>query len=135
MMLPNYLVTLPHFLAFLGMGLLLLGVFASLYTFVTPQNELALVRQGNVAAALMLIGALLGFALPVAAAAGQSFTLMRMTQWGMAAGLAQLLVYALMRLTWRGITADIESNNVAVGLLAGMVSVCTGVINAGVLSG
>lgn len=36
-MIPNYLTNLPEFAAFFAMGLLLLGVFWSLYTLVTPR--------------------------------------------------------------------------------------------------
>src|SRR5260370_22755935 len=43
------------------MALALVAVFLTVYTWVTPYREIALIRQGNMAAALSLSGALLGF--------------------------------------------------------------------------
>ena len=49
---------LPAFAAFFATAVVLLGGFLALYVVVTPYNELALIREGNAAAALSLGGAL-----------------------------------------------------------------------------
>ena len=58
--------SLPAFASFFLTAVVLLGVFAVLYELVTPYNELALIREGNAAAAITLGGAIIGFALPIA---------------------------------------------------------------------
>ena len=46
----GYVSGLPDFLAYFVTGMVLLVVFATIYTLVTPQKELTLVRAGNAAA-------------------------------------------------------------------------------------
>jgi len=72
------------FLAFLGVASVLLAVFLTVYTSITPLREWALIRQGNQAVALSLGGALIGFALPLASAIAQTHSLTDMiilTRW------------------------------------------------------
>ncbi len=130
-MIPNYLTELPQFLALLGMGVLLLGVFYSLYTFLTPHSELALIFEGNTAAAIMLAGAMLGFALPVAVSLAHSSSVMALAQWGASAMVVQLAAYAALRLLHRGLHTAIEQNRVSIALWAATMSLALGMLNAG----
>lgn len=129
-MLPNYLQALPQFLSYLGLGLLLLAVFWSLYTWLTSHDEMALIRAGNNSAALMLIGALIGFLLPLCTAIAQRSTTMALIQWAVLAMLVQLAVYALLRLLLPSLHRDIEQDRVSMALLAGFISVAAGWINS-----
>ena len=52
-----------HFLVAFGLAALFLGVFKRLYQLSTPYDEAKLIGQGNVAAAVALGGAIIGFAL------------------------------------------------------------------------
>lgn len=126
-----YLSTLPHFVTIFATGLLLLALFWSLYTFATPHDELALIRAGNVSAAIMLAGAMLGFAMPVAVAMARSEDLMQLLQWGSVALLVQFAVYLFLRLMHRNLHQAIEQNQISVALWAATLSLCTGIINAG----
>ena len=54
------------FLIYFAVALLLFVAFTFVYVIVTPYNEIALIREGNTAAAISLSGAMLGFALPLA---------------------------------------------------------------------
>lgn len=132
-MMPNYLSNLPEFAAFLAMGLLLLAVFWSLYTLATPHSELELIRAGSVSAAVMLAGAMLGFAIPVAVAMARSEDLMQLTQWGGIALIVQFGAYVLLRLTHRQLHEAIEQDRLSVALWAATLSLCAGIINAGAL--
>ena len=55
------IVNLPNFVAYFGASVLLLAAFLALYTLITPIREWQLIRQGNVAAAVSLVGAMIGF--------------------------------------------------------------------------
>ena len=72
MPLPQLLAGLPAFLLCFALGLALLAVFLAVYLAVTPYNEIALIREGNAAAAISLGGATLGFVLPLSRAIAQS---------------------------------------------------------------
>lgn len=129
-MLPNYLQALPQFLVSFALGALLLGVFTSLYTWMTKHEEFALIRSGNSSATLMLVGALSGFLLPLCKGLAQQVTHMALVQWAVVAMLVQLGVYALLRLLLPSLHDDIEEDRVSMALLAGFLSVAAGWINA-----
>jgi len=59
---------LPVFLSYWLCSLGLLGAFTLVYLYWTPYKELALIREGNLAAACSLGGAILGFVAAVAVA-------------------------------------------------------------------
>ena len=133
-MLPNYLSALPHFLSYFAMAALLLGVFWSMYTFLTPHDELALIRQGNISAATALVGALIGFALPVAAANLHSVSIMALIQWSLVAMALQLGVYALLRLMMPQLGASIAADRPAASILLAGISIVCGILNAAAMS-
>jgi len=130
-MIPNYLSNLPEFVAFFATGVLLLGVFWALYTLATPHSELQLIGMGNVSAAVMLAGAMLGFALPVAVAMAKSEDVMQLAQWGGVALIVQFGAYLCLRLLNRGLHEAIEQDRLSVALWAATLSLCAGIINAG----
>jgi hypothetical protein len=61
-------------LAFVVAGLFTIA-FKYIYQWVTPYNEKALIRAGNVTAAIALAGALIGYALPLASALSHTVSL------------------------------------------------------------
>lgn len=132
-MMSNYLSTMPHFASFFGVGILLLALFWTLYTFATPHDDLALIRAGNVSAAIMLAGAMLGFALPVGVALAKSADLMQLAQWGSVALLVQIAAYVLLRLMHRGLHQAIEQDQLSVAVWAATMSLSAGIVNAGAL--
>jgi putative membrane protein len=113
---------------------LLLCVFFLIYTRTTPFNEMALIRQGNVAAALTLGGALIGFSLTVASGLVHSDGLTSFLGWSAAAAAIQLLTYVLVTRLLHMSKQHIESNNVAFGILLASVSISVGAVSAGALS-
>ena len=86
-----------HLLYFV-LSIILIAVFIAVYTAITPYREVALIREGNQAAAVSLGGAVLGFALPLAQSVAQSGDLEDMLTWSGVALVAQLAAYAVTRL-------------------------------------
>jgi putative membrane protein len=93
----HFLATLPNFLAYLGAAIVLLVVFVAIYLYVTPYDEIALIRSNNTAAAISLSGAVLGFAMPIANVIAHSDTLLDLAVWGVIAGIVQLLAWGVAR--------------------------------------
>src|SRR4029453_3143710 len=77
------------FLVYLAVSLVLLALFVAIYIRVTPYREMALIREGNMAASFSLSGALLGFVVPLAAAVQHSVSLVAMAIGGLPPVLAQ----------------------------------------------
>lgn len=113
-------------LAYLATALVLLALSVTIYIWTTPYRELALVRAGNVAAALSLGGATLGLALPIGSAIFFTHDFGEMLLWAAIGCFMQLILFQLMRKQ----TKDIENGNVAAGLLLACLSLSTGVLVA-----
>jgi putative membrane protein len=121
---------LPAFLLYLGTSLALLVLFIVVYIWVTPYRELALIREGNVAAAASLSGTILGFVIPLAHAVALSVNLADMALWGLIALVVQLFVFFAVTRIIPGIARDISDGKAAPGILLGALSLGTGILNA-----
>ena len=113
---------------------LLLFLFFFVYTWATPFDEMTLIRQGNVAAALTLGGALIGFSMTVASGLVHTDALGSFVGWSAAAAAVQLLAYVLVTRLLHMSKQQIEGNNVAFGVLLASISISVGAVSAGALS-
>jgi putative membrane protein len=124
----------PNFLRYIVVSFALAGLFLWIYVLITPWREFALIRGGNVSAAVALIGALLGFCLPLANTIAHSVSLTDLVLWSLVALVVQVGVHVAMRLLLPHLQQSIEANEMAAGVMAGGFSVCFGLINAACLT-
>src|SRR5690242_8390843 len=106
----DYIATLPNFLAFLGTSIFLLIAFMAAYVLLTPQHEISLIRHGNLSAAVVFGGTVLGFALPLASAMAHSVNLTDLLLWGAIACAVQVIASMILRLTIRDLRGHIEAD-------------------------
>jgi putative membrane protein len=112
-------------------AVLFFAVFKFLYQLVTPYNERALIRQGNVAAALALGGALIGYVLPLASALSHTVSLPEFAAWALLAGVIQIVSFIVVsRLVYRNLAVRIEAGELAAGVYLASISVGVGLLNA-----
>ena len=129
-MISQSLAGLPSFLLYFALGITVFAAFLVVYSAVTPYDELVLIREGNVAAAISLGGAVLGFMLPLASAIAHSVGPVDMVVWGVIALVVQVVVYFLVaRLVPRFVEA-IRAGRVAGAALLAALAVATGILNA-----
>lgn len=133
-MLTHFMTALPSFFAYFGVAIVMIAVFLLVYVNVTPYAEGALIRAGNVAAAISLSGSLFGFVLPVANAIAHSDTLADLAAWGGVAGVVQILAYLAVRFGFPQLNTDIPAGKVAPAIFLAVVSVSVGLINAACMS-
>ena len=126
----RFLATLPNFLAYLGTAIVLLVAFVAIYLYVTPYDEINLIRTNNVAAAISLSGAVLGFAMPIANVIAHSDTLVDLAVWGVIAGIVQLLAWMVARVALPRLKEAIAAGQVAPAIFVAALSVTVGLINA-----
>jgi putative membrane protein len=126
----EYVATLPDFLAYLALSIVLLVVFVTAYVLITPQHELPLIRQGNLSASIVFAGTLLGFALPLASAVAHSVSLIDLLLWGAIAGIVQGIASLLLRMVIRDLRAHIESDRVSVAVTMASLKLAMGLLNA-----
>jgi len=126
-----FLYAAGHFVLAFGLACLFLAIFKRLYQISTPYNESRLIGEGNVAAAVALGGAIIGFALPLASALTQTADPLEFTVWAVLAGVVQVLASLVVRrFVVRDMAARIESGNVASGVYLGATSIGVGLLNA-----
>lgn len=126
----GYLGTLPAFLLYFFSGMALIAIFIAVYVWTTPHREIALVRQGNVSAAICLASAGLGFIVPLASAVAHSVGFADMLIWAMVGLIVQLGAYRVARLLCPSLSADVEADRPASAIVAGAVSIGAGLLNA-----
>lgn len=129
-MFDTVLNSLPAFATYFAAAAAIVAGFVALYALITPYNELALIRDGNVAAAVSLAGALMGIALPVAVAVAVSHNLMAMVGWGVVACLVQLVAYLAARLALPHLALDIPQGRLASAIFLAAISVGVGILSA-----
>lgn len=127
----NYYETLPHFFAYFLVSIALAIGFVVSYTYVTPHRELTLIRAGNQAVALQMVGTFLGFVLPLAVVIGNSVNLLDVAAWGVIALLTQLATFWVITLLFRDIEKSLTDNCIGSGLFLGGVSLGIGILQAG----
>ena len=121
---------LPLFLEYFVAGILLFGAFLALYGWLTPYNERALIRDGNVAAAISLSGAILGFMLPLASAIAHSVSVVDMIIWGLIALVVQLAVFAVVNRVLPHFGEAIRAGKTAAATLLAALAIAVGLLNA-----
>ena len=121
---------LAFVVAFVAAGLFTV-IFKIVYQWVTPYNEAKLIREGNVAAALALGGALVGYVLPLASALSNTVTLLEFCAWAALAGVLQIAAFTLVRMVvMKDVAARIEKGEIAAGVYLLSISLAVGVLNA-----
>ncbi len=125
---------IPAFLAYFTLALVSALLFVRIYTWVTPQDELALIRANNPAAALAFGGALVGFALPLSSAITHSLSLADCAVWGAVALLVQVLAFVVLRIVIKKLPERIRQGEVATGIFVAASAIAVGLINAACMS-
>ena len=118
------------FLIYAGLAIAFIYIFMIAYLKLTPYNELKLIKDGNVAAALGLSGSVLGFTFPLAAAIVHALHPWDMMLWAFIAGIVQLLVYVAVRYSLLNVSRRIPDGQVATGIVLAAISMAAGILNA-----
>lgn len=118
------------FIMYFAMAFAFLFAFTIIYQIVTPHNEISLVRSGNVSAAYQFSGMILGFSIPLYSALAHSVGPVDFAVWATVALVVQIATFGLATLMLGKLSAQIQKNNVAVGIVSGAVSIAAGIINA-----
>ena len=125
---------LPNFLLYFALAVVLLTIFVAIYVRVTSYREFVLIRGGNVAAAISLSGALIGFVLPLASAIAHSVNPVDMVAWGAIALVVQLVVYAAVSRLVPHFRQAIEAGHAAPATLLAALAISVGILNAACLT-
>ncbi|MBL6784764.1 MAG: DUF350 domain-containing protein [Rickettsiales bacterium] len=122
---------ISHFL--LTVAILCLGVV--IYKFLTKHREIALIKDGNVAAAISYSGAWIGIALPLAFCMSSSYGFYDILIWGLVAVVIQILAFIVLDKLLQNLSDRIEKGEVASAIFVFSAKISVAIINAAAISG
>ena len=106
-------------------------LFKIIYQWATPYNERILIREGNVAAAITLGAALVGYVMPLASALAHTFTLAEFAAWALLAGIIQVIVFTVVRrFVMPDFSERIVRGELAAATYMASISITVGLLNA-----
>jgi putative membrane protein len=114
-------------------GIFLAGLV--IYFSLTPYRELRLLRQGNIAAAIVLAGEMLALAVPLGAMMAHSASVPDIVLWGAVTILLQLIAAAAVAVVLRHLPTAIERGEIAPALVLAAAQLSAGILNAAAMSG
>lgn len=118
------------FIVYIIVAGVLFGLFQLAYTRLTPHKEFVQIREGNVAAAIALGGALIGFALPASNVITYSISVLDVVIWAVIAAVVQLLAFTATNLVLKDLSARITRGEIAAAIYAASVSISVGFLNS-----
>jgi putative membrane protein len=125
----------PVMVLHLVVTLLLLAAGATAYALMTPWKEVALIREGNPAAALAFAGVLLGLAIPLAISLSVSTSVRDIAIWGVATLVLQLLAFRVVDLLLTGLPQRIREGQIAAAVVLVGAKLATAVVLSAALTG
>jgi len=115
------------------LAILAVGIF--LYIKITPYDEIALIRDGNTAAAISLAGAILGLAIPLAFSMSSSIGIWEVLIWGPVTLVLQLVAYRFTDLILRDLPRRIMTGETGPAILLVSIKLAVAAVNAAAVSG
>ena len=131
----NSLSTFPNFAIYFVSAVVLTVLFLLLYTNLTPHREIGLIREGNVAAAITLIGGLIGFVIPLASVIAHSVSLIDLAIWGVIALVVQVGGFMVARVVLPHLPQAIEQGSVSDAIFLAGLSLALGILSAACMAG
>ena len=131
----SFLSGIPFLLTHFGVTIVMLVVGAFIYIKITSHDEMALIRDGNNAAAVSLSGAILGLAIPLAFCMANSVNVYDIVIWGLVTLVIQLVTFWIIDLWLRDLSKKIEDGQVGTAILLASVKLAVASINAAAISG
>ena len=131
----SFLSGIPFLLTHFGVTIVMLVVGAFIYIKITSHDEMALIRDGNNAAAVSLSGAILGLAIPLAFCMANSVNVYDIVIWGLVTLIIQLVTFWIIDLWLRDLSRKIEDGQVGTAILLASVKLAVASINAAAISG
>lgn len=123
---------LPAFFLYFFSAVIAIALFSKIYSWITPHDEIALIKENNAAAATAFVGALVGFSLPLYSALANSVSLVDFGIWALVALLIQVLTFVIMRkLIYPRLSERIEAGEIAAAIKIAGASIAVGLVNAG----
>ena len=132
--LQSFLAGFPTLILHFSITIALLAIGVTIYIFLTPIKEIALIRQNNSAAAVSFGGATVALAIPLASAMSSSVNAADIMVFGAVALILQLFCDKAAVILLRDLHGRIAKGEVAASILLVSIKLGVSAINAAALS-
>ena len=126
---------LPFLLLHSSVTFLMLGAGLLIYVRITPFDEISLIKNKNNAAAITLGGAIVGFAIPLAASLKTSLNLWDIVIWGFVTLILMLISYRVIDFLVSDLARRVEANEIGPAILLAAIKLAVGLIAAASVAG
>jgi len=133
--LESFVAGVPVLLVHVVVTVAMLVAGLTIYTWITPHRDVALVRAGNVAAAVSLAGAILGLALPLAVCLAVGVNVADIAIWGLLTLVMQLTAFRVADMLIRDLSQRIENDELAPALVLSAIKLAVAAVVAAAVSG
>jgi putative membrane protein len=130
----SFLAGAPVLLLHGGVTLLMLVLGVILYMWMTPYEDIKLIRDGNTAAGIALGGVILGMAIPLAITLKGSLNIWDIVIWGVFVIILQMAVFKIMDWILRGLPQRISDGEVGAAVFLACTKLAVGAISAGAIA-
>ena len=131
----SFLAGFPVLLLHSSVTLAMLATAVALYIKITPYDDLGLIRDGNVAAAVSLAGAILGLGIPLAFSMASSISVWEILIWGPVTLVLQLVAFRFTDLIMRDLPQRIVDGELGPAVLLVSIKLTVAAINAAAVTG
>ena len=131
----SFLAGFPVLLLHSSVTLAMLAAAVALYIKITPYDDLGLIRDGNVAAAVSLAGAILGLGIPLAFSMASSISVWEILIWGPVTLVLQLVTFRFTDLIMRDLPQRIVDGELGPAVLLVSIKLTVAAINAAAVTG
>ncbi len=125
----------PYLIFYLLLVTAIYIVGLTVYVKLTPHKEIALIQEGNMAAAISFSGLVIGLALPLAACLVMKIGLIDVLVWGVVSTLLQLFLFRIADMVFAGMPARISDGEVAAATVLAAFKLAGSIILAFAIAG
>ena len=125
----------PYLMLHSSVTFALLVAAVVIYVWITPHKELALIRDGNVAAAVSLSGAILGLAIPLAFCLEASITVFEILIWGVVTLVLQIIAFQIVHLFIKALPQRIERGELSTAIFLCACKLAVAAVTAAAVAG
>ena len=115
------------FVVYMIIGIGMLTLFMWTYMLITPHDDWEAIKAKRPGPTLAMVGAAIGFTLPIASVSLHGINLVDFMIWSVIAGLVQLTLFKVL---YRLLPQTKDADNVAAGVFYAGVAICIGILNA-----
>ena len=131
----SFLAGFPVLVLHVSVTFAMLATAVFIYIKITPYDEIKLIRDGNMAVAVSLSGAIVGLAVPLAFSMASSISVWEVLIWGPVTLLLQLIAFRVADIVLKDLPKRIMDGEMGPAILLVSIKLGAAAINAAAVTG